>query len=526
MAEQMDGDGRLLDPLVRRWTAFGTAAAVTLFWLLGTLGRPTRLFANPAALTANFYDLQAAALLHGHLSVPAGSLFAEEFHTPRGSMMYFGVFPALIRIPVRLLVNGLDGRLTLLSCLVAVALLSVSWARIVRRAERRVLCPTDRAASHRWYAVVAVAPVLFSPVLFLASRSTVYHENLMWGVAGTIWGVDLAQQWWWSRRRRDAVLAALAAAVAINSRPTVGLAPLLFLGTCVALLAWRRELRTAMHGAAAIAVAAGTYMAVNFARFGQWWGAPHQLQESYRYSALEQAAARATGNSLFSLRFLVNNAVRYLAPWPGSMRPSRLFPFVEFGSPAPSVLSAPMNVQYTGSLPAAAPVVMAIAVIGLFWIVRTPSSIWRIAAASTGAAALTTLGFWSSWHRYLVDFVPVLLVCAAPGWWCAHRWASTAGAPRRSAILVLAASVAIVGSFGQAGLALWGRHFTYIPDAAEQAAFVRFRYDLDASVFDSRPPELEYIAAVDPFEPLPAPQLGHVLVVGECAGVYVVNFGW
>ena len=130
----LDGDGRLLDPLVRRWTAIGVALAVAGFWLLGTLGRVTNLFADPHTVTARFFDIQADALMHGRLSVPRGSLYIEEFVTPHGSYMYFGVFPALLRVPIRLVFSGLDNRLTLFSCLLAMAVIAVSTARLARHA--------------------------------------------------------------------------------------------------------------------------------------------------------------------------------------------------------------------------------------------------------------------------------------------------------------------------------------------------------------------------------------------------------
>src|SRR5579864_8647642 len=49
---------------------------------------------------ANFYDLQGRALLHGHLSLQAGSIGLEGFVHDGHTFTYFGLFPSLVRLPV------------------------------------------------------------------------------------------------------------------------------------------------------------------------------------------------------------------------------------------------------------------------------------------------------------------------------------------------------------------------------------------------------------------------------------------
>ena len=67
--------------------------------------------ATAGHLNGNFYDLQARALFHGHLSVPDGSLGIEGFVVDGRTYMYFGPFPALLRMPVLLVTSRFDGRL-------------------------------------------------------------------------------------------------------------------------------------------------------------------------------------------------------------------------------------------------------------------------------------------------------------------------------------------------------------------------------------------------------------------------------
>ena len=60
----------------------------------------------------NFYDLQARAMFHGHLSLPGGQMGIEAFKHDGRDYTYFGIFPSLIRMPILLVTNAFDGDLT------------------------------------------------------------------------------------------------------------------------------------------------------------------------------------------------------------------------------------------------------------------------------------------------------------------------------------------------------------------------------------------------------------------------------
>ena len=60
----------------------------------------------------NYFDLQARAMFHGHLSLANGALGIEGFVHDGRTYTYFGLFPSLIRMPILLVTSSLDGRLT------------------------------------------------------------------------------------------------------------------------------------------------------------------------------------------------------------------------------------------------------------------------------------------------------------------------------------------------------------------------------------------------------------------------------
>ena len=92
--------------------------AVPFLYLLWDLwsGAPNPLRGVPYD---NFYDLQARAMFHGHLSLPEGQMGIEAFAHDGRDYTYFGIFPSLIRMPILLVTNAFDGDLTAPSILLA-----------------------------------------------------------------------------------------------------------------------------------------------------------------------------------------------------------------------------------------------------------------------------------------------------------------------------------------------------------------------------------------------------------------------
>ena len=83
------------------WAALIAIAltAVPFVWILWSDWgpfQPLRL----AVYQDNFYDLQARAMFHGHLSLPNGALGIEGFVHDGRTYTYFGLFPSIIRMPI------------------------------------------------------------------------------------------------------------------------------------------------------------------------------------------------------------------------------------------------------------------------------------------------------------------------------------------------------------------------------------------------------------------------------------------
>ena len=189
------------------------------------------------------YDSLARSLRQGSAEVRPQDIGIEAWNVGGRTFMYFGPLPALLRALPDLLAPsryGLwsrpSGYLAVLLCVWAVAALC-----------RRQLAANERLdASGRallfFCALAAVA--LGSPLVLLGSLANLYHEAILWGLGGALWGVYFAL----GVLREDAgawrslLLLSAAAGLAFLSRLTFGV-PLYLLAVGLALRLFVLEVR-------------------------------------------------------------------------------------------------------------------------------------------------------------------------------------------------------------------------------------------------------------------------------------------
>jgi Dolichyl-phosphate-mannose-protein mannosyltransferase len=412
----------------RWWPLFvvgaGALLGITLlFGLLtqGTFDPGVRATRDPQAL---FYDAQARSLLHGRLDVPPGSLGGEAITFEGRTYGYFGVGPALLRLPVMLVSPRGDPNLapwSFLGAFVVEALAAFGiWCAVKRRWGLAVPPIVDGAFL---FAVLAA-----SPNVFLTARPDVYEEAILWGVAAslvTFWAllrVLETSSWRWG------AVAVIAAVFAVLSRPTVGCAALLAVGASAVVLAardrsrWRLSLSLA--GGAVFGLVA--FCVVNYLKFHRLASAPHNanyLAQPKRLAALEH------GGTL-GIRYLPTNLVQYLRP--DTLHLGGAFPWVTFRMTQYAHVLEIGHVHFdTFELPtsisATAPILLAFAVVGSIAILRRPSVLVIPLGASVVALVLVA-SFFAETPRYLAEFLPWLVIGSAVGlavvvnWEPRRRW--------------------------------------------------------------------------------------------------------
>ncbi len=221
----------------RRRARVGALLAVGLFLLVATWGRPWNIFDTSVA-SSDIYDVQARSIAHGHLDIPSSVAGVEGIPLESGTQVYFGVGPSLLRLPLTGWTDAFDRRLGVLSMSVAVAVLGLAAARLLKRAEP--LVAGTIALAPRWFGVMAFAAVACTPVLFMATRSVVYTEAILWGAAASLAGLDLVLRWWRTQAWGYFVAAVAVGTFAVSCRPTSGVAPGIALGLFGLVLLRRR----------------------------------------------------------------------------------------------------------------------------------------------------------------------------------------------------------------------------------------------------------------------------------------------
>jgi hypothetical protein len=514
----------------RRAASLGAALAAVVFLLVVLDGQSTLL---RSGVGTGFYDAQAHSLLDGHWDVPAQEAGIEGLRVDGKTYLYFGPLPSLLRLPVAVVTDGLDGELTQLSMLLAVGVLLTFTVRLAWRLRPLVRGPAPVTRGECW----AVGGTVFaigagSVLVFLAGHLSVYHEAELWGAAMTIAAFDLVLAFVIAPTNRALVLATALATLALLTRASVGAGPLAALG--LLLLAtttgWTRRFagladdvdlrRFGPKLAIAVAIPLVFYAYVNYAKFGSLLSVPWDRQV-YAQSGWQKQVVDSNGGSFFSLKYLPSTALQYLRP--DAIRFDELVPWVRFPG-RPNVIGRAFFAgrEPTSSIPASMPAMAVLAIVGAVGIVRPPASGGRTLAAVrvpvlgalAGAFVTLTIGYIA--QRYLADFLPLLILLALVGFHVLVRWAGARRARAWAAGAVL--GVLALGSlWANAGLAVLYGHkvgFGIGPDRI--AEFVDFQYRVH-DTFPGGPSPRVQRGKLRPTHPRPN---GTVFVLTSCEAAY------
>jgi hypothetical protein len=408
-----------------RWFLATTVLCALAFAAVSTSGTFRLIYPESFG---NFYEYQAASLLQGRLDVPPGVLSGETFIVGGKHYGYFGVTPALLRIPFVVFDVGFGqlSRSFMLADYVACLLAAYLLLRFVWQSARG-----PAAAPPVWAVVLLTLNAGGSSLFFLSSRAFIYHEAILCGATFGLFSSYCTLRYLAAPERRWWLGALVCGTLAVHARPPAGLFALALLGSAAAVTlvrtyrsrpanpltgkrqrwpdGWGRHVGIGLLSVLGVL----SFNAQSYLKFKSFDGAPLKYHVQYNAARL----ARIDGKN-FHLGNLHRNLDAYLLRPLWIFRPT--FPYVYAGDPAPR--------PYPGSkidvgepilgLPYAMPALFALAAVGL------TAAFWRHAALrpallSLGLAAVPlTLALATAVatsHRYTADFCPFLLGAAACG---------------------------------------------------------------------------------------------------------------
>lgn len=486
------------------------------------------------------YDAQAHSLLHGNWDVPPAASGIESFGFGGKTYIYFGPFPAVLRIPIALITDRFDGRLGQLSILFAVVVTILATSVILEEVSRRALVGGPVGRFGRGLAAAfGLVMAGGSIITFISFRGDIYNEAIAWGLATALASISLMIRALRTSSTRCIGAASVCATLALQSRITLGVSAFAVIGVVLVIShnSRTRELfgisanfnsrRCRGWLIAATAAPLVAFVGVQEAKFGTLIVRPSDHLVNHSQPQFQTYLQR-NGDTYFSASFVPANLLN-MTVWPSAITLESKFPWLrpddlDYG-PSPG---GPLFLgrSWSGSLAFTQTLLFGLGGAGVYrlWGRRSRARIGRLGGSErtatgpdemndvrmVGLAAIlgfvATLAYGYQYHRFLADTFPALIVMAAVG----VVWISRIGRTRMKIWIAIAVSIA-------AGWSIWVNTATAVLAQTERAwdpspAALTRLYELQ-HMFGSQP-AVVHSTLGDPLPPAKA--IGTLLEIGDC----------
>ena len=398
-----------------RWFLATVAACTFSFTWMVTYGTFELLYAEPFG---NFYEHQAASLLQGRLDVPSEAISGEAFIVNGRRYGYFGITPALLRLPF--VIFGIHFGELSRSLMVLYFVATLAGCYGLLRTVYRLFGRGDDVPS-AWATLCLVGGAgAGSTIYFLGSRAYIYHEAILCGVAFAVLGCWFALRHYAAPEKR-AWTAALACGVfSVHARPPTGLFALTFLGAMALVTVMQRRgeqsliVRRQLLIGALCGFGVVSFNLLSYLKFNTFEGCP--LRYNVQYDAARLARIDGKQFHLVNLPLAIDS---YLVR--ANFRLEAGFPYFLIGSNDPGRPWPRSKIDYhdnTLGIPYAMPGLFALATLGSMAAFMTFRSRRPLIAGAWLAGVPMSLAMFTAiaiTQRYTADFCPFLLVCGALG---------------------------------------------------------------------------------------------------------------
>jgi hypothetical protein len=376
-----------------------------LLWVFATTGG-RQIFVKEVLSGA--YDSQAEHFLRGNVDVDAEAIGHEAMIVNGKTRMYFGPFPALLRIPPNLVYPAGHGKWSRLSGFCAGVVALFAFAGLVRTA----LCSSPLSPRARnWLGNACVIGfALGSPLLLLLGNLSIYNEAIIWGLALSLAALLFAFR---SRQAEGNSLTrallgfSLCAGCALLSRVTFG-APFILIAPILALgLPRENRLTNIIALVLPLGAALTFYVWLSYAKFGSLTGAnfdyyinPVHSEFAHKFGVFSPRRIPYSFADYFSVRF---PSFQRQPPFVGADRHSYDFP---------SLYSNDFSEVFL-PLPWCSPWLIFGAFMGMTCLIRRNGAnvFERGTALALFAQFLCILSYFLLAQRYAADLYPFLIFC-------------------------------------------------------------------------------------------------------------------
>jgi hypothetical protein len=420
---------------------------LTFFWFV-TWGTGRLFDSDPDCnYVDRYYEAQAASLLQGRFDVELDDVQIEAFVHDGKYYGYFGLLPAVMRLP---LVSAFPGilwgpPLMLVAC--ALNMLCAYW--LIRTVGRLLTAGRPPSRLQKFgEALFLIVVGLGSTNIFLAGRAFVHNEAASWGTTFALLFYCCFIKYLLEPRSRYLLIGGAFALLSFHARALPGAGALLCLSLFVGLTllaalraVWRPaapkagpdgadpfgiprgavSVRHWLIAVAAIGVTVGLYFAVNYVRFGTVSGLPMDRYCYWNPAIATKYGCNPTlyekfGGKTFLLENLRTGLYNYASP--AAVEISVRFPFLSLTTSGTQFPEARINLFMPySSFTATNPALLLLTLVGVVRVFRARSPVKALrlpvlaALASGGLIVCCT----SLTERYKHDCFAFLVMTAAVG---------------------------------------------------------------------------------------------------------------
>jgi hypothetical protein len=381
-----------------------TLILAVVFWLFSMTGGAD-IFVKE--VLGGAYDSQAEHFLRGDVGVDTDAIVHEAMIVNGKVRMYFGPFPALLRIPLNFIYPPGHGKWSRISGFCAGIIVLFAFAGLVQTALRS--SPLSSRARN-WIGNACVAGfALGSPLVLLLGNLSIYDEAIIWGFA---WSFAALYFVWRSRINEGAPLTrsllafSFCAGAALLSRATFG-APFVLIAPLLAIRLFHRQpIRNMTALFLPLGVAFAFYLFLSYAKFGDFSGMP------MKYNVNPVQRPFAVKHGLFRIERVPYSFADYFVLRTPKLQ--REAPFFQADRtryyPNESLYVMPFTETYSSLLWSSSWVLLG-ALIGVAMLLRPGGADWveRAIAAIFLVQVIPILSFMGLCQRYIADLFPFLV---------------------------------------------------------------------------------------------------------------------
>ena len=352
------------------------------------------------------YDSQAEHFLRGDVDVDPAAIAHETMLVNGKVRMYFGPFPALLRIPLNFIYPPAHGKWSRISGFCAALIALVAFAGLAQTTLRSSSLPTR---ARNWIGNACVIGfALGSPLLLLLGNLSIYDEAIVWGLAWSIAALYFACR---SRTTEGPALTrsllgfSFCAGAALLSRATFG-APFVLIAPILAIRLFHRQ---PVRNISALFLPLGAAFVfclfLSYARFGDFSGM------NMRYNINPVQRDFAVKHGLFRLERVPYSFADYFIL--RSPKLQREAPFLQANRTdcdRETLYVMPFTETYSSLLWCSSWILLG-AVIGVAILLRPGGAdgVDRVIAAILLLQVIVILSFMGLAQRYIAELFPFLI---------------------------------------------------------------------------------------------------------------------